>query len=232
MPPSESFQAATEASAEVVVEPAVAAAAASDRTVADIFDGIDWAQLSGFQEPAAPHLRKKSWIFRYGYRVVLKSESQRTFFICKYCHQRRVIDTGGPGQYEVTGASTSAIVHLSTSTPGHGHTETEKSALPAAGSGLVADLVKRGSAPCKQQIDIYGFRTAVLRFLTEGNFPLSEVESPSFRRMLHAANREAERALRKICESISRFVLKLFTYMKPLLRRHSRSTLCLRIFTH
>lgn len=50
MPPSESFQAATEASAEVVVEPAVAAAAASDRTVADIFDGIDWAQLSGFQE--------------------------------------------------------------------------------------------------------------------------------------------------------------------------------------
>lgn len=49
MPPSESFQAATEASAEVVVEPAVAAAAASDRTVADIFDGIDWAQLSGFQ---------------------------------------------------------------------------------------------------------------------------------------------------------------------------------------
>jgi hypothetical protein len=207
------------ASAESVVEPAIAAAAAAagDWRFADNFDGIQWARLPGYEEPAAPPLRKKSWIFRHGYRVVRTAEPQRIFFICKYCHQRRIIDAGGAGKYEVTRSTSSAIAHLSASTPGHGHNEVGGSALPAAGGGRIAELIKRGSsAPRKQQFDVHSFRVAAVSWVIYNNHPLREFETPDFREMLRMANPEAERALWKSHNSVSRFVLKLYTYMKPL----------------
>ena len=101
--------------------------------------------------------------------------------------------------------------------PSHGHNEARESVLPAAGGGWIAKLLKRGSgATRKQQFNVNSFRMAAVSWLIDNNHPLHEFETLAFCEMLRMANPEAERALWKSHNSVSRFVLKLYTYMKPL----------------
>ena len=44
---------------------------------ADDFSGINWQRLRGYCEPVATRRQRKSWIYRYGYRVTSLSDSLR-----------------------------------------------------------------------------------------------------------------------------------------------------------
>ncbi|KAF7565165.1 hypothetical protein PtrM4_045990 [Pyrenophora tritici-repentis] len=74
----------------------------------DNFDGINWDRLPRFMKPLTTGRRVKSWIFQHGYRVVELYDQNRVWFVCKYCHIHKVIDTGGSGVFDVSKATSSA----------------------------------------------------------------------------------------------------------------------------
>jgi hypothetical protein len=59
------------------------------------------------------------------------------------------------------------------------------------------------------------FRLAAVGWLVENNHPLSEFKSPAFRRLIAMASLEAEAALWTSHASVSRYVLRLYDYLKP-----------------
>jgi hypothetical protein len=59
------------------------------------------------------------------------------------------------------------------------------------------------------------FQMAAVSWLVENNHPLSEFENPAFRRLITAANPQAEAALWASHVSVTRFVVRLYDYLKP-----------------
>jgi hypothetical protein len=59
------------------------------------------------------------------------------------------------------------------------------------------------------------FRLAAVSWLVENNHPLSEFETPAFRRLLEASNLLAERALWTSYASVSQYVARLYKHLKP-----------------
>jgi hypothetical protein len=86
-----------------------------DEEFVDDFEGIDWTRLPRFTKPLRTLKRTKSWVFQHGYRVALLRNPQRTYFVCKYCHQRKIPCTIP----EVTRSTSNAINHLSQPLAGH-----------------------------------------------------------------------------------------------------------------
>jgi hypothetical protein len=63
--------------------------------------------------------------------------------------------------------------------------------------------------------DIQAFRIAAVSWIIDNNIALSQFESPAFRSMIRFSNPEAEKALWANHESVSRYVMKLYTFMQP-----------------
>ena len=59
------------------------------------------------------------------------------------------------------------------------------------------------------------FRLAVVSWLVDNNYLVSKFETPAFRKMIALANLEAEAALWASYYSVSRYVLRLYNYLKP-----------------
>jgi hypothetical protein len=59
------------------------------------------------------------------------------------------------------------------------------------------------------------FRLAAVGWLVDNNHPISEFESPAFRRLPAMAHPEAESALWTSHNSVSRYVVRLYDYLKP-----------------
>jgi hypothetical protein len=80
-----------------------------------------------------------------------------------------------------------------------------------------------GSKPVSQAVanhlssfDVQAFRLAAVTWLIENNYLLSELESPTFRSLIALANPIAEDALWRLHNSVSRYVMRLYHYLKPL----------------
>jgi hypothetical protein len=63
--------------------------------------------------------------------------------------------------------------------------------------------------------DIQRFQLAAITWLVGKNHTLSKFKKPDFRAMLGFAKPEAEVALRRSHNSVSRFVLRLYDFMQP-----------------
>lgn len=53
-----------------------------DKRFADNFNGIDWLRLLQFIKPLSTQLHKKSWIYQHSYRVALRRDTSRIWFVC------------------------------------------------------------------------------------------------------------------------------------------------------
>ncbi|KAJ6191962.1 hypothetical protein J3E72DRAFT_175782, partial [Bipolaris maydis] len=170
-----------------------------DERFLDNFDGIDWSLLSRFCKPPRTQTRSKSWIYSYGYRVSLRSNPNEIYFVCKFCHQRRLLD----GILKVTQSTTSAIAHLRQAKVGHGFTKGGLKVPPNRAPGQQSLAMVAGSGvEISQEIanklgnfNVQAFRYAAVTWLVENNHPLYELETPAFRSMISFANPEAEDAL-------------------------------------
>lgn len=87
----------------------------------------------------------------------------------------------------------------------------------------VHDTLLAGKLPVSQTVanklssfSIHRFRLAAVEWLIENNHPLSEFEKPAFRHLIKLANPLAEQALWSSHNSVSRYVVRLFHYLKPL----------------
>ncbi|KAI1522867.1 Dimer-Tnp-hAT domain containing protein, partial [Pyrenophora tritici-repentis] len=193
-----------------------------DERFADNFDGIDWSRLPLYCKPVSTQKQRKSWIYRYGYRVALIKDPDRLFFVCRYCHQHKWIDARQGGIYETTLSTTSAC-HLEQVRRGHSLTAPSKThSITKAGKGGLRALLKAASVKVLQGLanelggfDCQAFRHAAVAWLIDSNHPLSEFQKPAFRQMLKAANVEAAAALWTSHASVSRYVMRRFDFMLP-----------------
>jgi hypothetical protein len=73
-----------------------------DALFEDNFEGIDFLRLPKYIKLLATQKQKKSWVYQHGYRVALRNDLSRIFFVCCYCHQRKVIAADDGSLYEMT----------------------------------------------------------------------------------------------------------------------------------
>jgi hypothetical protein len=163
--------------------------------------------------------QKKSWIYRYGYRVALQSNPQRIYFVCRYCHQHKLIDAGVTKVYETTNSTSSANRHLGESRRGHNHKPPYKAARSTAISVLqqvlTGNRVSQSIANELSGFNTQRFRLDAVSWLVDANLPLSTFESPAFRRLISSANAQAEAALWASHNSVSRYVIRLYNHLQP-----------------
>ncbi|KAI1521506.1 hypothetical protein PtrSN002B_012384, partial [Pyrenophora tritici-repentis] len=143
-------------------------------------------------------------IYCHGYRVALLKDPTRVFFICHWCFKHKLTDIG-IRLYNTSAAVSSAARHLSEQKLGH--------RLVALGKTLVASVynaLTTARVPISQAVanQINGFskqrfRFAAVDWLVANNHPISEFETPAFRRLIAIANPLAEAALWKNHKSVS-----------------------------
>ncbi|KAG9383239.1 hypothetical protein A1F94_005150 [Pyrenophora tritici-repentis] len=155
----------------------------------DNFDGINWDRLPRFMKPLTTGRRVKSWIFQHGYRVVELYDQNRVWFVCKYCHIHKVIDTGGSGVFD---GSNSLRQTLETGV-----------------------AVSQEAANAMGNFNIQQFREVAVFCLLDNNLPMELLARPSFREMISLANPEAEAALWVSPRSVATYAMRLFQYMQP-----------------
>jgi hypothetical protein len=171
-----------------------------DTGLVDDFTGIDWMRLKQYCRPPRTQKRKKSWVYKWGYRVALGTDMERTFWICHDCHQRKVLDVTGEGAAETTSATSSAGKHLKTK---HYITKDGVGQRPAPTGGQKSLTMLVGSGVAVSQevankighFDVQAFRLAAVTWLVDNNIALSQFEQPAFPKMMQFVNSEAELAL-------------------------------------
>lgn len=211
VPPTEGSEQAT---AALSTQAGEAQDESLDAELQDDFDGIDWDRLKKYIKPLATQRAKKSWVYRHGYRVALKRDPTRIFFVCRYCHKNYIPG----GIYETTKSTSSAGQHCMGNARGHGLTPTGKAA-PKPYSTLqrllFTNQLSQSAANELSGFNIQRFRLAAVEWLVENNHPLSEFEKPAFRRMIEAANPSAEAAVWASHHSVARYIMRLYDYTRP-----------------
>jgi hypothetical protein len=79
-----------------------------DAHLEDDFKSIDWVRLPQYMRPLASVRTKRSWVYSHGWRVALIEDPDRIFFVCRYCHEHKLIKCGARGIYKTTKAPSSA----------------------------------------------------------------------------------------------------------------------------
>jgi hypothetical protein len=75
------------------------------------YSGVDWARIPWLQLPPRTALRKISWIYQHGYRLVSRADLSRVWFVCHLCHKRKAVGSQ-QGIVDTTLATSSAAYHL------------------------------------------------------------------------------------------------------------------------
>jgi hypothetical protein len=171
--------------------------------------------------PLASVRTKRSWVYRYGWWVALIKDPDRIFFVCCYCHEHKLIKCGARGIYETTKAPSSAARYLKEKRRGHGYTAPNKPTIVSQES-VLGRVLKDGKICVSQAVanefsgfNTQRFRLAAVGWLVENNHLLSEFKLLAFRRLIAMASPEAEAALWTCHTSVSRYVLRLYDYLKP-----------------
>jgi hypothetical protein len=182
-PPADGSKAATVTTAEVVHEAAEELFCSS---FAMDLDGMDWKRPPRFYKPGSTPGHSPSWIFRHGYRVALLKDSKHIWFICRYCHQHKIIDSGGAGAYDVSIATSAAAKHLGLKKRGHNLIRNGVK-QPFEGVGRkIAQIVVAGVKVPQDVANQLGsfdqqrFCLAAVTWLVDNNHPLREFTLPSF----------------------------------------------------
>lgn len=198
LPPTDGSKAATVATTEVADE---ATEELFGSSFAMNLDGIAWERLPRFCKPGSTPGHGPSWIFRHGYRVALLADPKQIWFICRYCHQHKIIDSGGASAYDVSLATSAAAKHLGLKKRGHNLTR-DGIKQPLQGGGRTIAQVVNAGVEVPQDVanklgsfDQQRFRLAAVTWLVDNNHPLRELTSPSFREMIELANPAAAAAL-------------------------------------
>ena len=131
----------------------------------DNYDGIDWKRLPDLQKPHHSLKRTPSFIYKYGYRCQNRVKLEQIIFICKYCHQHKIIDCGGPGRYDISNANTAAQTHLAKNTPGHGYDKNGKITSKKRGQTVLEHLQTLGQYVSQEATNaiINGFNASIFK---------------------------------------------------------------------
>jgi hypothetical protein len=148
--PTEGSEQATVASFEAALETEYEKAfEAFDVHLEDSFDGLEWSRLPKYMKPVTIHQKRKSWVYRYGYRFALRKLPSRIYWVCHYCYQHKYTDIGR-GIYYTLGACSAAAPRLAEDKPGHRITAPNKP--PIVKQNSVSSALKDGKLPVSQSV--------------------------------------------------------------------------------
>jgi hypothetical protein len=125
------------------------------------------------------------------------------------------------GCYNVTQATSSAAKHLALESAGHRLIKDGAKALLTGGERTILQLVAQGVAVSQEVANAMGsfdhqqFRVTAVMWLVENNHPICKFVSPLFRVMIELANPAAADLLWVSHNSVSAFVMKLFSVLQP-----------------
>jgi hypothetical protein len=165
--------------------------------------------------------QRPSWIFRHGYCVALLKDPTQIWLICRFCHQKKILDYGGASAYNVALATSSATKYLAQNKAGHRLTKDGVSKPLLSGGRTIAQLVAQGVEVPQDVANAIGsfdqqqFQIAAVVWLVENNHPIREFILPLFREMIELANPAANDALWVSHNSVSAFAMKLFSVLQP-----------------
>jgi len=196
---------------------------AFNKLFVDNFEGIHWSRLLKYINPLVTKKNKKSWIYCYGFCIILIKESNHTFFFCRHCHEGKIIDAGGGGLNETTLSTSTSARHLEQEKRGHGYQalngpEKVVRLLPRCLRQVIKD--EKISIPQIVADELgcfkaHGFRLAAVTRLVENNYLLREFETPAFCQSIASSNPEAEASSRSHYSSVLRFLIRLYDRMRP-----------------
>ena len=174
------------------------------------YDGIDWQRLGRYQKPFKALERNPSFIYKYGYRLQHRT-TKRLYWECKYCHQH----AQPGGRFDITSATSSASRHLAEERKGHGYNKHGIIEFDKKRKATVLEVLsKKHMISQGLTNDLIGgfnkttFQQAVIEWITNNNHPLREVETPSFRVMIAAANPDAEKWIWKSHRSVRLHIMQ------------------------
>ncbi|KAI1668043.1 Dimer-Tnp-hAT dimerization containing protein [Pyrenophora tritici-repentis] len=110
-----------------------------DASLMDDFEGLDFSLLPRYVRLASSQSSRKSWIYRYGWRVALLRDPSKLFFVCRYCYDHKM--TPMSGIYETTRSTTAAARHLEEQKRGHGQSPPGKTAASTKDFGINAQSI-------------------------------------------------------------------------------------------
>ncbi|KAI1592464.1 hypothetical protein PtrCC142_011602 [Pyrenophora tritici-repentis] len=107
-------------------------------------------------KPLSSQKSRKSWIYRYGYRVALLKDPSKLYFVCRYCYEHKYTDTG-VRIYKTTLLTSSAQRHLELPKRGYSYSKSAVAAKPT----WLQRLLKDGNNSVSQKVanEIAGFNT-------------------------------------------------------------------------
>jgi hypothetical protein len=180
--------------------------------------GFDWSRFPRHCKPPTTLSNRASWIYNHGYRIALRSNVLKLTWICHYCYKHK-FTTFGRGVHDVSQSQSLPARHLAENKKGHGlNPPSKRTIAPPKETTLDRALQKGASQAVANKLggfNIQQFRLAAVTWLVENNLPLSQFELRSFRDMIQLAGVEAEQALWTSHNSVSRYVIRLYNYLKP-----------------
>ncbi|RAQ93892.1 hypothetical protein DDE82_009158 [Stemphylium lycopersici] len=66
---------------------------ALDASLMDDFEGVDCRRLRKYTKPLSSQKSRKSWIYRYGYRVALLKDPNKLYFVLRHCYEHKCTET-------------------------------------------------------------------------------------------------------------------------------------------
>jgi hypothetical protein len=192
-----------------------------DAHLMDTYKGIDWARLKKYHQPLTSYKYKKSWVYRHGYCIALRSNPAKIYWVCHWCHCHKYHG----GTFHTTGAISAALRHFELEKPGHNILGPGKQKKAQKLEGSVYEQMMGGKLKVSQAVaneiagfNVHKFRQAAGGWLIDNNHPLSEFETPAFRELIHLANPLAKDALWVSHNSVSRYVVRWFDYRSAPMR--------------
>jgi hypothetical protein len=186
--------------------------------VDDNYKGFDWSCFPRHCKPPTTFSNRASWIYDHGYRIALRSNVLKLTWICYYCYKHK-FTTFGRGVHDVSQSPSSPARHLAENKKGHGLNPPSKRTIALPKETTLNRALQKGASQAVANklggFNIQQFRLAAVTWLVENNLPLLQFESWSFCDMIQLAGVEAERALWMSHNSVSRYVIRLYNYLKP-----------------
>jgi hypothetical protein len=162
--PTESSKQATAASSAA---DEVATYEEFEASLMDNFEGLDFSLSPCYIHPALLQSLRKSWIYRYGWRVALLRDPSKLYFVCRYCYGHKITPTSRI--YETTRSTTVAAQHLEEQKHGHDQNPPGKTAASTKVSWSER-MLKQNSGKILQTAanELLGFNTKVGHQVSRG----------------------------------------------------------------
>ena len=164
------------------------------------YNSINWDRLKAYQRPYKALERNPSFIYKYRYRLQHRI-SKQIYWECAYCYQHSILGS----RFNITTVTSASKRYFTENKTGHGYNKHSKIIFETKKrKATVLELLYNRYIISQGLINKFisgfnakRFKQLVIKQITANNHPLQEVKTPTFRRIIAAANPNAKSCIWK-----------------------------------